>query len=323
MIRMIASTRSIAHPLAAVAIAVVIVIVAAAFGSSFLTTRSSDIALKGKPTIERVAITKRVSVPLKLNVPHAHIAAVQSSSGVPAASSNASSASSSAEPLIARTAKLSLYVQNVDKAARAVAAAAKGNGGDVFSSDISSGDDSAGQSSGNMSIRVPASRFDAAMAAVAGAGKVREQSTSAEDESGDITDTAARLRNLRQTEEDIRRIMNRSGNVAQIMDAENQLSQVREQIETQESDLSYMRSRVAYATIDVDLQAEAANVPVQPTAASQIANAWHTALASLAQMTIGIVALLLWVAVFVPYVLLAAALFWLVYAQVRKRLLRA
>ena len=48
-----------------------------------------------------------------------------------------------------------------------------------------------------------------------------------------------------------------------------------------------------------------------------------TALASLAQTTIGIVALLLWVAVFVPYVLLAAALFWLVYAQVRKRLLRA
>src|SRR5690242_9440311 len=179
--RMIASTRSIAHPPAYAAIAVVIVIVAAAFGSSFLTTRSPDVALEGKPTVERVAITKHISVPLKLNVPHMHVAAGQSSSGVPAASSNASSASSPAEPLIARTAKLSLYVQNVDKAARAVAAAAKGNGGDVFSSDIASGEDSAGQASGNMSIRVPASRFDAAMTAVAGAGKVRERSTSAED----------------------------------------------------------------------------------------------------------------------------------------------
>lgn len=320
---MIASTRFIAHPLIAVAIAVVIVIVAAAFGSSFLTTRGTDVVLNGTPTVEHVAITKRISVPLKLSVPHMHVAAGQSSTGVPAASSNTSPASSSAEPLIARTAKLSLYVQNVDKAARAVAAAAKGNSGDVFSSDIASGDGSNGQASGSMSIRVPASRFDAAMAAVAGAGKVRERSTSAEDESGDITDTAARLRNLRQTEEDIRHIMDRSGNVAQIMDAENQLSQVREQIETLESDLSYMRSRVAYATIDVDLQAEAANVPVQPTAASQIANAWHTAMASLAQTTIGLVALLLWIAVFVPYVLLAAALLWLAYAQLRKRLLRA
>ncbi len=87
---------------------------------------------------------------------------------------------------------------------------------------------------------------------------------------GDITDSDARLRNLRQTEADIRRIMDRSGNISQIMDAENQLSRVREEIETLESDIKWMRGRVAYANIFVNLAAEATNPAVQPTAASQL-----------------------------------------------------
>jgi hypothetical protein len=86
----------------------------------------------------------------------------------------------------------------------------------------------------DMSIRVPAGRFDAALAAVAQIGKVRDRSVSAQDLTGEITDSSARLRNLRRTEADIRKIMDRSGTIAQVLDAENQLSQVREQIETLE-----------------------------------------------------------------------------------------
>lgn len=109
----------------------------------------------------------------------------------------------------------------------------------------------------------------------------------AQDLTRDITDSDARLRNLRQTEADIRHIMDRSGSVSQIMDAENQLSQVREQIETLESDLKSTRGRVAYATIDIDLQAEASTAPVQPTFASQLVSTRHGATAALAQVTIG------------------------------------
>lgn len=64
------------------------------------------------------------------------------------------------------------------------------------------------------------------------------------------------------------------------MDAENQLSQVREQIETLESDLKSMRGRVAYATIDVSMQAEASAQPVQRTAGAQLASVWHDAVSS-------------------------------------------
>jgi hypothetical protein len=166
-----------------------------------------------------------------------------------------------------------------------------------------------------MEIRVPASRFDAAMAGIARTGKLREQSTSAQDMTGDITDSAARLRNLRQTEADIRAIMNRSGSVSQVMDAETQLSSVREQIETLEAQLKSMLNQVAYATIDIDMQAEASTAPVQPTAQAQLASTWNAAIASLGQTTIGLVGALLWTLVFVPYLLAAATIAWFIYRR--------
>jgi DNA repair ATPase RecN len=146
---------------------------------------------------------------------------------------------------------------------------------------------------------------------------MRHRVINAEDLTGDITDSAARLRNLRRTEADIRKIMDRSGSVSQVLEAENQLSQVREQIETLQAELKSMQGRVAFASIAVDLQAEVSRVPVQPTALSQLASAWHAAVSALSQTTIGLVAALMWLLVFAPYVLVISAL--AAFAYVRRR----
>lgn len=293
------SVQIFTNPLIAGALATIIVLVGGTFAASHFSRATYDIPLKG--SVERVSVSKHVYV--------AAPSQAQKVAGAPALSA----------PLIARTAKVSLYVSNVDKAAGLIARSAKNNGGDVFSSDIANGNDTS-QPSATMEIRVPAERFDAAMGGVMQTGVVREHSTSAEDLTGSITDSDARLRNLRRTEADIRTIMDRSGSVAQIMDAENQLSQVREQIETLESELKDMRGRVAYATIDVDMQAEATTAPVTPTASSQLVSAWHDALGSLAAVTVSLIAMLLWLVVFVPYILAIAALGWFIYAQARRRL---
>ena len=171
-----------------------------------------------------------------------------------------------------------------------------------------------------MEIRVPAARFDSTMSALMQTGTVRERSTSAEDLGGTITDSSARLRNLRRTEADIRVIMDRSGNVSQVMDAENQLSQVREQIETLESQLKDMHGRIAYATIDVDMQEEVKAVSVTPTASSQLVSAWHDAIASLGAVTVSLIAMALWLVVFIPYLLAVFAVALLLYVQIRRRL---
>lgn len=282
----------------------VVVIIAGLLGSNARRMAAEDIPLKGGQ-VEKVSVTKRFMQPnLAVNVPQAAVSA--QNNAVPQDA-----------PQIARTGKIDLYVGNVDKAAGTIGRVARENSGDVFSSDIAAADGSS-QPSATMEIRVPASRFDEALSGIVQTGKVRERSISAQDLTSSITDSDARLRNLRQTEADIRHIMDRSGSVAQVMDAENQLSQVREQIETLEAQIKTMRTQVAYATIDIDLQAETAGTPVQPTAAAQLASAWQGAVASLQQSTIGLLAALLWVVAFVPYLLAVAALAWLVYARMRR-----
>ncbi|HLI95844.1 MAG TPA: DUF4349 domain-containing protein [Candidatus Baltobacteraceae bacterium] len=309
---MIRSTTRFANPLVYGVVATIIVLFVGGLAASHLTVRDGNAV---SSMVEKVAVTEDRYAPapqpkLEMNVPHGERVASQGST-------SSAPSSSALAPLIARTAKVSLYVGNVDRTAAMLASIARRNDGDVFSSDISNGDGSTAEPNGTMEVRVPAQRFDAAMNAIARAGTVRERSTSAEDLTGDITDSDARLRNLRSTEADIRRIMARSGSVSQVMDAEMQLSQVREQIETLESDLKDMRTRVAYATIDIDLQAETASAPVSPTAASQIASAWHAALAALGGFTVGIIAFVLWVAVFVPYLLAAALVVWLLVRKLR------
>lgn len=295
---------------AAAGIALCVVIVIASFASRAITMRE-DIPLKGSVEAEHVSVARPVVMAqpkLAVNAPQGAVAATQ---GQPSTALDA--------PQIARTGKIDLYVGDVGKAAGAIGSLARGNRGDVFSSDISAADGSA-QPGATMEIRVPAQRFDTAMSAIARTGKVRERSTSAQDLTSDLTDSDARLRNLRQTEADIRNIMNRSGSVSQVMDAENQLSQVREQIETLEAQIKSMRGQVAYATIDISLEAEAANAPVQPTAAAQIASAWQAALASLAQTTIGLLAAMLWFVVYIPYMLAGGALAWFLYVRARARI---
>jgi uncharacterized protein DUF4349 len=312
---MLRTVQIFANPVVAFAAATAIVLVACVLAAAHMQRQAYDIPLKGngrfEETVERVAIA---APKLKLNVPHS-----ENQAQAVSAATSSSSGSSSLAPLIARTAKISLYVTNVDKAAAAIASVATRNAGDVFSSDISKGDGSNAQPSGDMEIRIPAERFDVAMNALMQAGTVRERSSSAEDLTGDITDSGAKLRNLRRTEADIRAIMDRSGSVAQIMDAENQLSSVREQIETLESELKDMRERVAYATIDVDMQEQVKTTPVTPTTSSQIVSAWHDAVASLGAFTVSLIATLLWLAVFIPYGAAVVAIVWMLYLQIRAR----
>jgi hypothetical protein len=255
------------------------------------------------------AIVERAVPKLMLNVPHGVAQAVAQAGPAEAASF---------APQIARSAKLSLYVGDIDRAVSEIGAVARAASGDVFSLDVSKGDGASSASAGSMEIRIPATRFDTAMSSVAAVGNVRERSVSAQDLTGSLTDSQARLRNLLQTEDDIRRIMDRSGSVEQVMDAENQLSQVRQQIEELESQIKSMRDQVAYATIDVDLQAETATVQARPTAASQLASAWNAAVAQLAQSVVDLVAALMWIAVFTPYAILAIAA-WFGIARMRRR----
>ncbi|MFN2529095.1 MAG: DUF4349 domain-containing protein [Candidatus Baltobacteraceae bacterium] len=241
-----------------------------------------------------------------------------SAGAAPSASAQNVFSSDAQAPQIARTAAISLYVKDVDKGIAAINALARQKHGDVLALDDQRAADANSHARAQMQVRVPDGRFTEALASLGQTGIVRTQSIAAEDLSTQIVDSSARLRNLRRTEGDILKIMDRSGSVGQVLEAENQLTQVREQIETTDAEVKSMLYRVHYSIIDVSLEAEIASVPSAPAGIAQLATAWASAIHALVQFTLGILASLIWILAFTPYVLAVAIIGFVV----RRLLLR-
>lgn len=108
-----------------------------------------------------------------------------------------------------------------------------------------------------------------------------------------LVDTGARLRNLRREETDLGRIMDRGGEVSDILEVEHQLANVRETIETLDAGGASMEHRVIDAT-------------VAPTAVAQLADAWRAALANLQSFSIALAARFFIAIAFAPYLLVLA-----------------
>lgn len=261
----------IRHPFVLTAAFAAIVVTALVLAASHLWPPALPHGPLESVSVEHVAVEKQPK--LAVNVP---------------APTAAPQRSSVAAPEIARKASLSLIVTSVDGALNAAAAVARSGNGDVFL--LQSSNDGNADASADMSLRVPTAAFDATLSRLVKLGTVKMRSVDAEDLTGNITDSEARLRNLRRTESDNLKIMDRSGNVAQVMDAENRPSDVREQIETLESELKAMRGRVAYSAIDLHFDPEAQAPAFDRSAGAQLGNAVTAAVHALGDFTLTLLA---------------------------------
>lgn len=211
---------------------------------------------------------------------------------------------------IARSANVTLLVSDVDRAEQRIEILASERKGDLLSANEQFA--SAGDASGaSMQARVPADSFFDFLSALNGLGTVRDRSITADDKTAEIVDGTARLRNLRSTEADIRAIMNRSGSVSDVLEAENQLSTVREQIETLQAELASAKGQVSFSTVSITLIALAPPRNTTPAAAYQLTDTFHMAVQAFAQFLTALAAMLIWLVVFSPVLGVALVAVWL------------
>lgn len=285
---------AVSRPVAITLASILIVLALGAAGSKLLPHRLT-LTVAQAPVVEQVMISKSSSRYLQPK-----LAILPPHGSMP----NASSVVTVAPPpvQIARSATMSLYVKNIDKTVASVNEIARSKRGDVLSLDEQRAADQRAHPEAQMQLRVPDTRFVDTMNALAQAGVVRTQAITAEDLTAQIVDSSARLRNLRRTEGDILKIMDRSGSVGQVLEAENQLAQVREQIETTDADVKNMVNRVRYSTIAVTLEADVASVPASPAGIAQLTTAWAASTYALMQFTLGLLASVIWILTFAPYI---------------------
>ena len=170
------------------------------------------------------------------------------------------------ERKIIRNAELALELDAPAEAQRRLASLAESHGGYVVTAE-SHQQDARGEGAPpivSVEMRVPAPRFDAAVAEVrALGGRVRQEKIAGRDVTEEYIDLEARLRAQRALEAQFLEIMKRAGNVAEALEVQRALGNVRDEIERVEGRRRFLENQSSLSTIKVVLQTPAPLVSKQ------------------------------------------------------------
>ena len=152
--------------------------------------------------------------------------------------------------MIIRTGHASVEVGNVDEAVMKVRALAASLGGHVANSSFEGGEHNV--RSATLELKIPAARYDDAVARLAAIGEVESVNSSSEDVGEEYVDVTARVANARRLEQRLIQLLaTRTGRLEDVLAVERELARVREEIERAEGRLRYLRTRAAMSTLTV------------------------------------------------------------------------
>lgn len=252
-------------------------------------------------SLERLRSDPRIANSLETSPSAADKAAV---AGAAARAPEVTLASMAAAQKLVRNAEVAVEVEDFAAANRKADEIARSFGGYVADAQ-SSGETR--RRRGTLSLRVRADRFDAALAALEALGKVLSEHVRVEDVTKAYADLSTRLRVKRDAADRIREILRgRTAKLADVLQAETQLSNLVEEIETMEGERLYYDRQVALSTIAAELaEPESA---ARPSAFTPLAEALRNSLATLSRsvavLCLGAVAILPWAAVLAAFLAL-------------------
>jgi len=216
---------------------------------------------------------------------------------------------------IIRTGSLMIEVDDYEKARGAIDALVRGAGGFVAAVDVGRHEGAVG--SATLTLRIPESHIDRAVAALSGLGTLRRESLRAEDVSGTYYDLAARLRNARRLEERMVELAARAGGVKDLLEVEREVGRVRESIEVMEGQLRALDDRTSLATLTVELVTRQVYVPEEQVGlGGKISGSFDSSLGALAAAGEG---LLLFLAAALPWLLPLGIGAWILQRAIRMR----
>jgi len=209
-------------------------------------------------------------------------------------------------PQLIKKATLTLIVDSVDKSVRAVSAIADKQQGDLIGLEDRKPEDNNSRHTASMQLRVPQERLESVLEELTKLGTIKNRSITAEDVGQQLVDFQARLTNLRATETNLQKIMDRAGSVKDILSVAKELSNVRQSIEQIDAQSKSLQNQVAYSAIALNL--EAAVSSSSANLGTQIQETWKQSTHSFGELTFSLLQLGIWLMVYSPYfVLLAAA----------------
>lgn len=214
-----------------------------------------------------------------------------------------------------RTGSMAMEVKDFDAASASLARMAKTLGGYVADTQVTRHE--AGHRTGQVVLRVPTERFDAAGTSIRALGKVLAEQSAVEDVTKAYADLETRLKVKREALGRIRDLMkNRAGNLKDVLEAEREISRITEEIEVAEGERRFYDHQIRLSTLTVELrEPEPVNL-ASPSAWSALGDVSRNASTLVAQ---SLAVLLSVVLVLIPWALLAYGLYRWIRWLLRRR----
>lgn len=172
--------------------------------------------------------------------------------------------------IVIRNANLTIVVDDPGQSMTTISRMAEGMGGYVVGSNLykSTGRNGLEYPEASITIRVPAEQLNAALDQIKGLVKnvgtdVLNENISGQDVTKEYTDLQSRLKNLEETEQQLREIMGSATKTEDVLAVYRDLTSIREQIEVIRGQIQYYEESAALSSISVLLQASGAVQPLE------------------------------------------------------------
>jgi hypothetical protein len=191
-----------------------------------------------------------------------------------------------ARPSIIKTAQLDIEVarDSLQDAVDDAIAAAQDAGGFVLTTRLD--DERSGR--GTLVLRVPAERFESALAALDDLGEVLGRSVSGEDVGEEFVDLEARLRNFEAQEAVLLRLMDRAETVSDTIKVQRELTGIQLEVERIRGRLRFLEDQTSLGTVTVKLTEPGAVVATASTLEKAWQRAGNTALAFVSGLVVSL-----------------------------------
>ena len=239
--------------------------------------------------------------------------ALQSSEVAPQVDKAVSSTAVPGQRKIITTGSMTIEVISLDKSLDSLTKLVQANGGFFSNKSISA---ESNWRRAEVTIRIPADKFDAVHDGARGLGTVKNEQQQGEDVTKQWQDLEARLRIRKQEEQSLLQLMQKQARLSDLLEVEKRLWEVREQIEQSEGELRYLRDQVALATLAITLNEQ---VPVGVEGVGRWNLGYHVlqAISTLGRMFRGLL-------IGIIYVVVAGAVIWvpllLIILWIRRRI---
>jgi hypothetical protein len=180
-------------------------------------------------------------------------------------SGNGSNAAPRDDAKIVRTGSLSLQVKDLEAALRAARDAIRTAGGYIGASRQSNNGES---SVASVTYRIPSDRWEESLQTLRGLGKVLDEQTNAIEVTGQLVDLQARIDNLRASERALQGIAAKATKIADVLEVESRLTEVRGQIEQLDGQRAHLSDQAGLGTLTVTFG-------LQVVAVTEAAKGWN------------------------------------------------